>query len=92
MDWRVTRSIHHTWAELTGEFMGKFFPPSKCIQLKDEINSDKCQALQESWLKLKKKIVQCLNHRLPNEVLLKSFYKSLVALNKSVETMLQRIH
>lgn len=75
------------WGELTAAFLERFFHPSPMILLRDEINNFRQlpnEALHEAWLRFNKKIKQCPNHRLPDDVLLQSFYRSLDSLNKVV--------
>ncbi|XP_059277798.1 uncharacterized protein LOC132031977 [Lycium ferocissimum] len=76
-----------TWAELTQAFLKKFFPPSRMLQLRDEINNFRqlpTEALHEAWTHLKKKVNSCPKHGLPDSVLLQTFYRSLDTVNKSV--------
>ncbi|XP_060190996.1 uncharacterized protein LOC132620349 [Lycium barbarum] len=76
-----------TWEELTEAFLKKFFPPSRMLQLRDEINNFRQlpdEALHETWTRFKKKVKSCPKHGLPDGVLLQTFYRSLDAVNKSV--------
>lgn len=43
-----------------------------------------------SWLRFKKKMVKCLNHKLQNEVLLQPFYRSLDASNTSMANIIAK--
>ncbi|XP_059289056.1 uncharacterized protein LOC132042546 [Lycium ferocissimum] len=76
-----------TWEELTEAFLKKFFPPSRMLQLRDEINNFRQlpdEALHETWIRFKKKVKSCPKHGLPDGVLLQTFYRSLDSVNKSV--------
>lgn len=60
--------------------MERFFPPSRMLQLKDEIYNFrqlKTEALHKRWLRFKKKLTKFLNHKIPDDSLLEFFYKSL---------------
>ncbi|XP_059310579.1 uncharacterized protein LOC132061921 [Lycium ferocissimum] len=76
-----------TWVELNEAFLKKFFPPSRMLQLRDEINNFRqlpTEALHEAWTHFKKKVKSCPKHGLPDSVLLQTFYRSLDTVNKSV--------
>ncbi|XP_059310004.1 uncharacterized protein LOC132061163 [Lycium ferocissimum] len=76
-----------TWEKLAKVFLKKFFPPSRMLQLRDEINNF-CQlpdrALHETWIRFKKKIKSYTKHGFLDSVLIQIFYRSLDSVNKSV--------
>ncbi|KAK4708671.1 hypothetical protein R3W88_029596 [Solanum pinnatisectum] len=80
-----------SWDELTAAFQVRFFPPSKIMTLRDSIQGFKGlegAPIHETWLRLKKLVLQCPTHRLPNDMLLQYFYRSLDSVNKGVADQL----
>ncbi|XP_059281184.1 uncharacterized protein LOC132034854 [Lycium ferocissimum] len=76
-----------TWEELTEVFLKKFFPPSRMLQLHDEINNFRQlldEALHETCIRFKKKVKSCPKYGLLDSVLLQTFYRSLDSVNESV--------
>lgn len=74
-------------------FLERFSPPSRILQLKDEIyNSRKfsTEILYETWLRLNKKLKQVPNHIIPHDTLLEILYRSLNANNKAVPNTITR--
>lgn len=67
-----------TWAQLVEKFLGKYFPPSKTGQLRNEITNFRQQegeSLYEAWERMKDLQRRCPHHGLPKEVLLQTFYQ-----------------
>lgn len=74
-------------AKLMMAFLERFFPPSRMLKLRDEINNFHQlseEAFHEVWLRFKKKVTMCLNHGLENEFFLQIFYRSLDEVNLSI--------
>ncbi|KAK4721417.1 hypothetical protein R3W88_011650 [Solanum pinnatisectum] len=80
-----------SWMELITVFQVRFFPPSKRMILRDNIQSFKSlegEPIYETWLRFKKLLLQCPNHGLPHNLLLEYFYRSLDSMNKGVANQL----
>lgn len=55
----LMRGFSTTWNELSTQFLDQFSPPSKILQLKEEINNFRelhSVTLYETWLRIKKKL------------------------------------
>ena len=66
-----------TWVELTEAFLDRFFPPSRMLQLRDEIINFRQlngEPLHESWQRFNKKLMQLPTHEVPDTMLLQIFY------------------
>ncbi|KAK4729759.1 hypothetical protein R3W88_022747 [Solanum pinnatisectum] len=82
-----------SWEELVVAFYTRFFPPSRVMKLRDEIQSFKRQEgepIHETWVRFKKILLKCPTHRLPNDLLLQYFFRSLDSVNKGVVDQLVR--
>jgi len=68
-------------------FYVRFFPPSKMVTLKFNIQNFKRvdgELIHKTWLRFQKLLIQCMTHGLPNNVLLQYFYHSLDSVKKGV--------
>ncbi|WMV24888.1 hypothetical protein MTR67_018273 [Solanum verrucosum] len=77
-----------SWKELTDTFYVTFFPPSKMVKLRDNIQNFKRVdgvPIHETWLRFQKFLLSYPTHGLTNDVLLKYLYGSLDSVNKGVE-------
>lgn len=69
-----------TWRDLKEAFLEWFFPQSKKLQLRAKINKFRklpTEALHEIWLRLNKKLKKSPNHKLIDDHLMETFYRSL---------------
>ncbi|WMV42058.1 hypothetical protein MTR67_035443, partial [Solanum verrucosum] len=69
-----------SWEELVTAFHVRFFPLSKMMTLRDNIQSFKRlegKPIHDTWLRFKKLVLQCPTHGFPDNVLLQYFYRSL---------------
>ncbi|KAK4721335.1 hypothetical protein R3W88_011568 [Solanum pinnatisectum] len=87
----LPRDFTTSWIELITVFQVRFFPPSKRMILRDNIQSFKSlegEPIHETWLRFKKLLLQCPTHGLHDNLLLQYFYKSLNSVNKGVADQL----
>ncbi|KAK4727091.1 hypothetical protein R3W88_032008 [Solanum pinnatisectum] len=89
----LPRELITSWQELTEAFYIRFFPPSKMMAFRDNIQGFKRldgEPIHETWLRFQKLLRQCPAHGLPNNMLLQHFYWSLNSVNKGVVDQLVR--
>src|SRR5688572_29514194 len=82
-----------SWEELIAAFYERFFPPSKMLKLRDNIQNFKRvdgEPLHETWLRFQKLLIQCPTHGVPDNVLPQYFYRSLDSMNKGIADHLVR--
>ncbi|KAK4707117.1 hypothetical protein R3W88_033331 [Solanum pinnatisectum] len=82
-----------SWDELITTFNTRFFPPSRMMKLRDNIQCFKRlegEPIHETWLRFKKLLLQCPTHRFPNDLVLQYFYRSLDSVNKRLADQLVR--
>ena len=69
-----------TWNEMYTVFFNKYFPPTKALRIRSEINSffqRDDESLFEAWERFKDLQRQCPSHLLPTWDLVQSFYKGI---------------
>ncbi|XP_015166432.1 uncharacterized protein [Solanum tuberosum] len=91
--WLVERPNNSikSWEELVMTFHERFFPSSRMMKLRDDIQNFKQkegEPIHESWTRFKKSLRKCPTHRLPGELLLQYFYRSLDLVNKGIPDQL----
>jgi len=87
----LPKSFITSWKELVTAFHNRFFPPSKMMKLRDDIQNFKQKAsepIHESWIRYKRSLRKCPTHGLPSELLLQYFYRSLDSVNKGIADQL----
>ena len=75
------------WRQLKGAFLERFFPPSRRVQLRDEISNFRqlpTEALHETWERFKKKLAQCPNHNMKEFHLMETLYRALNSVTKPI--------
>ena len=80
-----------SWEELVMAFHKRFFPPSRMMKLREDIQNFKQQEgepIHESWTRFKRSLRKCPTHWLPGELLLQYFYRSLDSVNKGITDQL----
>ncbi|KAI9200337.1 hypothetical protein LWI28_006170 [Acer negundo] len=57
-----------TWTDMANKFLQKYFPPSKMVQLRNDIMifiQHETEVFYESWERFKEKLLKCPHHGLP---------------------------
>ncbi|XP_015165482.1 uncharacterized protein [Solanum tuberosum] len=84
---KLPKNSIKSWEELVTAFYERFFPPSKMMKLRDDIqnfNQKEGEPIHESWTRFKRFLQKCPTHGLPSELLLQYFYRSLDSVNKGI--------
>lgn len=69
-----------TWDQLTKAFLGKYFPTSKTVQLRNQISSfmqKDGESLYEAWERFKELLRMCPHHGLEKWLRVQTFYNGL---------------
>ncbi|KAK4731246.1 hypothetical protein R3W88_024234 [Solanum pinnatisectum] len=80
-----------SWKELVMDFHKRFFPPSRIMKLRDDIQNFKQkegEPIHESWTRFTRFLRQCPTHGLASEFFLQYFYRSLDSVNKGIADQL----
>ena len=76
-----------SWRQLNEAFLEWFFPPSRRVQLRDEISNFRhlpTEELQETWERFKKKLAQCTNHNMTDLQLMETLYRAFNSMMKPI--------
>lgn len=81
---------HHSitsWEDLASKFLGKFFPPSRTVKLKVDINNFvqyETENLYEAWERCKDMLRNCPHHGLEKWMIAIQFYNGLSSSNRTL--------
>jgi len=81
-DWLLNEepNLFTTWEVLSKAFLSKYFPPGKTAKLSTDITSfaqQDSESLYEAWEGFKDLQCQCPHHRVPDWLLIQTFYNGL---------------
>ena len=77
----------NTWDGLTKAFLNKYFPPSKTVQLRNQITcflQKEHENLHEAWERYKELIRACPHHGLEQWLIVQTFYNGLIPSTKII--------
>nr|XP_027082386.1 uncharacterized protein LOC113704710 [Coffea arabica] len=76
-----------TWEGLKWQFLEKFFPTSKTANIRKEIcgvRQANGEILYEYWERFKQLCASCPHHQIPDQLLIKYFYKGLLPMDRNM--------
>jgi len=85
--YRLEPSSITTWEQLKKQFLTKYFPAAKILNLRNQISTIRqknTESIYDYWERFKHLVASCPQHQIPEQCLLNHFYNGLLPVNKGL--------